>query len=127
VSAYRKFIDILQSEPRIPEAPKPAKAPKANPSERVSLPTLAGLGALAAAPIKVEKAVRASKHPRAPFSAPVIWDDFRDEGASNGEHSSDVPLPDPTIIAPGKWVERIASPASSEPGFSEPWPRDADG
>jgi hypothetical protein len=26
------------------------------------------------------------------------------------------------IVAPGKWVERIAVPASSEPGFSEPWP-----
>jgi hypothetical protein len=46
MSAYRKFVDILQSEPRIPTPPKPAKAPKANPSEPVSLPVLGSLGTL---------------------------------------------------------------------------------
>jgi hypothetical protein len=33
-----------------------------------------------------------------------------------------VPLAGAAIIAPVKWVERIALPASPEPGFSEPWP-----
>ena len=56
------------------------------------------------------------------FSARAIWDDFKDEGAASGEHGSDMPLAGTAIIAPGKWVERIAVPASSEPGFSEPWP-----
>jgi hypothetical protein len=117
MSAYRKFIDTLQSEPRTPAPPKPPKAPKANPSEPVSLPVLGGLGALAAAPLKIEKAVHTT-----PFSARAIADDFKCEGAARGELSRDKPPAGTAIIAPGKWVERMALPASSEPGFSEPWP-----
>jgi hypothetical protein len=121
MSAYRKFVDTPQSEPRSPAPPKPPKTPKADPSEPVSLPTIGGLGALAAASVKVEKAVHDTTHPCVPFSARAIGDDFKDEGVPSGGHGSDVPLADPTIIAPGKWVERTTLPASSEPGFSEPW------
>ena len=112
MSAYRKFVDILQSEPRIPTPPKPPKAPKANPSEPVGLPVLGGLGTLGAPPIKNE----ISLHAATPL--PVSCS----EAAGDGEHGSDMPLAGTAIIAPGKWVERIALPASSEPGFSEPWP-----
>jgi hypothetical protein len=113
MSAYRKFVDTLQSEPLIPAPPKPPKAPKDNPGEPVSLPVLGGLGTLGAPPIKNEILS---------FSARAILDDFKNEGAANGEHGSDMLLADPAIIAPGKWVERISFPASTEPGFSEPWP-----
>jgi hypothetical protein len=122
MSAYRKFIDTLQSEPRPPAPPKPPKAPKANPSEPVSLPVLGGLGTLGTPPLEVENTVHATTHPRVPFSARAIGDDFKDEGAASGEHGSDMPLADPAIIAPGKWAERVALPAPTEPGFSEPWP-----
>src|ERR1700730_16156735 len=122
MSPYRKFVDTLQSEPRIPTPPKPPKAPKANPSEPVSLPILGGLGTLGAPPIKNEISPHAATPPPLSFSARAIWDDFRDEGAANGEDGSDTPLAGTAIIAPGKWVERIALPASSEPGFSESWP-----
>ena len=122
MSAYRKFVDTLQREPRTPAPPKPPKVPKANPSEPVSLPILGGLGTLGAPPIKNEISLHAATRPPLSFSARAIWDDFRDEGAANGEDGSDTPLAGTAIIAPGKWVERIALPASSEPGFSESWP-----
>src|SRR3984893_5080294 len=112
MSAYRKFVDILQSEPRIPTPPKPPKAPKANPSEPVSLPVLGGLGTLGAPPIKNEISLHAATPPPVSCS----------EAAADGEHGSDMTFAGTAIIAPGKWVERIAVPASSEPGFSEPWP-----
>ena len=122
MSAYRKFVDTLQSELRTPAPPKPSKAPKANPSEPVSLPVLGGLGTLGAPPIKNEISLYAATPPPLSFSARAILDDFKDDGTANGEHGSDMPLAGTTIIAPGKWVERVAVPASSEPGFSEPWP-----
>jgi hypothetical protein len=122
MSAYRKFIDTLQSEPRTPAPPKPPKTPKADPSESVSPLGLGGLGALAAAAVKVENAVHATTHPCVPFPPPATGDDFNDEGAACGELGSDMPLADTAIIAPGEWMERVALPASSEPGFSEPWP-----
>jgi hypothetical protein len=125
MSAYRKFVDSLQSEPRIPAPPKPPKAPKApktNPSEPVSLPVLGGLGTLGALPIKNEFSLHGATRPTWSFSARATWGDVTEEHAANGEHDSDMPLAGTAIIAPGKWVERIAVPASSEPGFSEPWP-----
>jgi hypothetical protein len=103
VSAYRKFIDTLQSEPWTPTPPKPPKAPKADPGEPVSLPVLGGLGTLDAARIKVENAAVST----------VVG-----EHAANLEYGSAGAV----IIAPGKWAERGALPTSSEPGFSEPWP-----
>jgi hypothetical protein len=125
MSAYRKFVDTLQSELRTPAPPKTPKAPKANPSEPFGLPVLGGLGGLGtlgAPPIKNEILLHAATPPPVPFSARAVWDDFKDEGAANGEHGSDMTFAGTAIIAPGKWVERIAVPASSEPGFSEPWP-----
>jgi hypothetical protein len=66
MSAYRKFVDTLQSGPRTPAPPKPPNAPKANPSEPVSLPVLGGLGALGALrPGTLES-------PSAPASAELI-------------------------------------------------------
>jgi hypothetical protein len=108
MSAYRKFIDTLQSEPGAPTPPKPPKTPK----EPVILPVLGGLGTLGAPPIKNE----ISLHATTPL--PVSCS----EPAADGERGSDMPLAGSAIIAPGKWVECIAVPASSEPGFSEPWP-----
>jgi hypothetical protein len=122
MSAYRKFVDTLQNEPRTPTPPKPPKTPKANPSEPVSLPVLGGLDTLGAPPIKNESSPHAATPPPLSFSARAILDDFKNEGAANGKQGSDMPLAGTAIIAPGKWVERIALPASSEPGFSEPWP-----
>jgi hypothetical protein len=122
MSAYRKFLDTPQSEPRIPTSPKPPKVPKANLSEPGSLPVLGGLGALGAPLIKNEISLHAATPPPASFSARAVLDDFKDEAAADGERGSDTPLAGTAIIAPGKWVERIAVPASSEPGFSEPWP-----
>jgi hypothetical protein len=122
MSAYRKFVDTLQREPRTPAPPKPPKAPKANPSEPVSHPVLGVLGTLGAPPIKNEISLHATTPPHLSFSSRAILDDFKNEGAANGEQDSDTPLSGTAIIAPGKWVERIASPASGEPGFSEPWP-----
>jgi hypothetical protein len=112
MSAYRKFVDTLQSELRTPAPPKPPKTPKANPSEPVSLPVLGGLGTLGAPPIKNEISPHAATPPPVSYS----------EAAADGEHGGDMPLAGTAIIAPGKWVERIAVPAPSEPGFSEPWP-----
>ena len=88
MSAYRKFVDILQSEPRIPTPPKPPKAPKANPSEPVCLPVLGGLGTLGAPPIENEISLHAATPPPVPFSARAILGDFKDEGGANGEHGS---------------------------------------
>jgi hypothetical protein len=122
MNAYRKFVDTLQSESRIPAAPKPSKAPKANPSESVSVPVLGGLDTLGTPPIKNEISLHVATRPPLSFSARAILDDFKDEGPANGEQGSDMPFAVTTIIAPSKWVERIASPASSEPEFSEPWP-----
>ena len=122
MSAYRKFVDTLQSEPRIPAPPKPPKAPKPNPSEPVSLPVLGGLGTLGAPTLKNETSPHAATPPPLSFSARAVLADFKDEAASDGEHGGNMPLAGTAIIAPGKWVERIAVPASSEPGFSEPWP-----
>lgn len=122
MSGYRKFIDTLQSELRTPTPPKPPKTPKANPREAVSLPVLGGLGTLGARTLKNEISPHAATRPPLSFSARAIWDDFKDEGAANGKHGSDMMLAGTAIIAPGKWVERIALPVSSEPGFSEPWP-----
>ena len=110
MSAYRKFVDTLQSELRTPAPPKPPKSPKGNPIEPVSLPILGGLGTLGAPTLKNETSPHAATPPPLSFSARA-WDDFKDEDATGA-----------AIIAPGKWVERIAVPASSEPGFSEPWP-----
>jgi hypothetical protein len=121
MSAYRKFVDTLQSEPRIPAPPKPPKAPKANPCEPASLPILGGLGTLGAPPLKNETSLHAATPPVS-FSARAVLDEFKDEAAADGERGSDMPLAGTAIIAPGKWVERIAVPASNEPGFSEPWP-----
>src|ERR1700680_497565 len=115
MSAYRKFVDTLQSEPRTPAPPKPSKAPKTNPSEPVSLPVLGGLGTLGAPTLKNETSPHAATPPPVSFSARAVLDDFKDEGAAEGEHGSDMPLAGTAIIAPGKWVERIAVPASSEP------------
>jgi hypothetical protein len=115
MSAYRKFVDTLQSEPRIPappKSPKPPKALKANPCEPVSLPVLGGLGTLGAPPNRNEISLHAATPPPLSFSA----------AAADDEHGSDMPLAGTAIIAPGKWVERIAVPASNEPGFPEPWP-----
>ena len=124
MSAYRKFVDTLQSEPRIPTPPKPPKAPKANPSEPVSPPILGGLGTLGAPPIKNEISLDAATRPPLPFSARATLDDFQDEGAANSEHGSDMPLAG--TIAPGKWMERVALPASSR-DFLSRGRRDADG
>jgi hypothetical protein len=110
MSAYRKFVDTLQSELRTPAPPKPPKAPKANPP--VSLPILGDLGILGAPLIKNEISLHAATPPPVSFS----------EATANGEHGGDMPLDGTAVIAPGKWVERIAVPTSSEPGFSEPWP-----
>ena len=80
MSAYRKFVDTLQSEPRIPTPPKPPKAPKANSSEPVNLPILGGLGALGEAGAETE-------NPRAPAdSALAIWGDTEEERAAIIEH-----------------------------------------
>ena len=106
MSAYRKFVDTLQSEPRIPAPPKPPNAPKANPSEPVSLPVLGGLGTLGAPPIRNVISRHAATPPPLSFSARAIWDDFKDENAANGEHGSDLPLAGTAITTPGKWVER---------------------
>ena len=122
MSAYRKFVDTLQSELRTPAPPKPPKAPKANPSEPVSLPVLGGLGTLGAPTLKNETSPHAATPPPVPFSARAILDDFKDKDAAHGQDGHDMLLAGTAIIAPGKWVERIALPASSEPGFSEPWP-----
>jgi hypothetical protein len=122
VSAYRKFIDTLQSEPWTPTPPKPPKAPKANPGEGVSLPVLGGLDTLDAAPLKVENMGHTSAQHRVSFSAMPTWGYNAGEHLANDEHRSDVPLAGAAIIAPVKWVERIALPALSEPGFSQPWP-----
>jgi hypothetical protein len=122
MSAYRKFVDTLQSGPRIPAPPKPPKAPKANLSEPVGLPILGGLGGLGASTLKNETSPHAATPPPVSFSARAIWDDSKDEGGADGEHRSDMPLAGTAIIAPGKWVERIAVPASNEPGYCEPWP-----
>ncbi len=116
MSAYRKFIDTLQSEPWTPTPPKPPKAPNATPVEPVSLPRLGGLGTLDDAPFEIENTVLTATHRRVPFSARASGHNV------NGEHEGDMPLSGTAIVAPGKWVERIASPASREPGFSEPWP-----
>jgi hypothetical protein len=112
MNTYRKFVDTLQSELRTPAPPNPPKVPKANPSEPDGLPVLGGLGTLGAATLKNETSPHAATPPPLPFS----------EATADGEHGREVPLVGTAIIAPGKWVERIASPASSEPGFSEPWP-----
>src|SRR3981081_999526 len=77
MSAYRKFVDILQSEPRIPTPPKPPKAPKANPSEPVGLPVLGGLGTLGALPLKNETSPHAVTPPPMSFSARAVLDDFK--------------------------------------------------
>jgi hypothetical protein len=117
VSAYRKFIDTLQSEPWTPTPPKLPKAPK----EPVGFPDLGVLGTLDAAPLKVENMGHASAQPCVKFSARPSWCGIEGEHPANNEHRSDVPLAGAAIIAPVKWVERIALPASREPGFSEPW------
>jgi hypothetical protein len=122
MSAYRKFVEILQSELRTPVPPKPPKAPKANPSEPVCVPVLGGLGTLGAPSLKNETSPHAATPPPLSFSARAVLDEFEDEAAADVEHGSDMPLADTAIIAPGKWVERIVLPASNEPGFSEPWP-----
>jgi hypothetical protein len=127
MSAYRKFLDTLQSEARIPTPPKPPKAPKANPSEPVSLPVLGGLGGLGAPPIKNEISLHATTLPPVSFSARAIWDDCTDDGAAHGERGSDMPLAGTAIIAPGKWVERIAVPASRSRDFLGRGRRDAAG
>ena len=128
MSPYRKFVDTLECEPRIPAPPKPPNLPKANPSESVSLPVLGDLGTLGAPPIKNEISLHAPT-PRPPlsFSARAILDDFEDEGTANGERGSDMPFAGTAIIAPRKWVERIALPASSEPDFLSRGRPDADG
>jgi hypothetical protein len=125
MSAYRKFVDTLQSELRTPEppkTPKAPKAPKANPSEPFGLPVLGGLGTLGAPPLKNETSLHAATPPPVSFSARAVLDEFKDEAAADGERGSDMPLAGTAIIAPVIWVERIAVPGSSEPGFSEPWP-----
>ena len=103
MSAYRKFVDTLQSEPRIPAPPKPPKPPKAlkaNPCGPVGLPVLGGLGTLGAPPIKNEISLHAATPPPLSFSARAVLDDFKDESAANGEHGSDMPLAATAIIAP---------------------------
>src|ERR1700738_3024070 len=107
MSGGRKFVDTLQSEPQIPTPPKPPKAPKAHPSEAVSLPVLGGLGTLGAPTLKNETSPHAATPPPLSCSARP-WDDAKDEDATGA-----------VIMAPGKGGERIAVPASSEPGFSE--------
>jgi hypothetical protein len=121
VSAYRKFIDTLQSELWTATPPKPPKAPKEIPSEPVALPVLDGLGTLDGAPAKVENTVHTTTSPCVPFSARATRGGMEGEPAAGGEHASN-PTGDSAVIAPGKWVERVALPASSEPGFTEPWP-----
>jgi hypothetical protein len=120
MSGYRKFVDTLQTEPRTPTPPKPPKAPKANPSEPVSLPVLGGLGTLGAPPIKNEISLHAATRSPLSFSARPILDDFK-EGSATTSTAVTFRLPTQRS-SPRKWVERIALPASSEPGFSEPWP-----
>ena len=86
MSAYRKFVDTLQSEPRIPAPPKPPKPPKAlkaNPCGPVGLPVLGGLGTLGAPPIKNEISLHAATPPPVPFSARGVWDDFKNEDAAH--------------------------------------------
>jgi hypothetical protein len=122
VSAYRKFIDTLQSEPWTPTPSKPPKAPKANPGRPVSLPVLGGLGTLGAAPLKVENTGHTSAQPCVSYSARFTGSGIEGEHPVNGEDGSDMPLVGGAIVAPVKWVEHIALRASSEPGFSEPWP-----
>jgi hypothetical protein len=100
MSAYRKFVDILQSEPRIPTPPKPPKAPKANPSEPVSLPVLGGLGTLGAPTLKNETSPHAATPPPLSFSARANWDDFKDEDVAHHQDSHDMPLAGAAIIAP---------------------------
>jgi hypothetical protein len=117
VSAYRKFIDTLQSEPWTPTPPKPPKTPK----QPVGFPVLGDLGTLGAAPLEVENTGHTSAQPCISFSPRPNWGCIAGEHPADGEHGGDVPLADGAIIAPVKWVERIALPASTEPGFSEPW------
>ncbi len=121
MTAYCKFVDTLQIEPNIARSPKPPKASKADPSDAVSHPVLGGLGALGAPPLKNEVSLHAATRPPLSRSARDVRADFKDEGAGGGEHGDDVPLAGGAVVAPGKWVERIAPPASGEPGFSEPW------
>jgi len=83
MSAYRKFVDTLQREPRTPTPPKPPKVPKANPSEPVSLPVLGGLGALGAPRLLKTKSLHAATPPPVPFSARGVWDDFKNEDAAH--------------------------------------------
>jgi hypothetical protein len=122
VIPYRKFSDTLKNSDCALTPPNPPKASKVEATDRTAASPLGGLGALDATPLKVENAVHGTTHPRVPFSARAIGDEFKDEGSVSGEHGSDMPLDDTAIIAPGEWMERIALPASSEPGFSEPWP-----
>src|ERR1700730_5399663 len=89
MSAYRKFVDTLQIELRTPAPPKPPKAPKANPGEPVGVPVLGGLGGLGAPSTKIENSPHATTPPPLSFSARVVWDDFKDEDAANGEHGHD--------------------------------------
>lgn len=118
MSAYRKFVDSLESESWTSTPPKPSKPPKTDPSEPVSLPVLGGLDALAAVPLKIENTVHTTTHPQMPFSAGATWGDVKGEPAVDAEYGS----AGTAIVAPGKWVERIALPRSNEPAFSEPWP-----
>jgi hypothetical protein len=113
MSAYRKFVDTLQSEPQIPAPPKPPKAPNADPSEPVSLPILGGLGTLGALPLKNETSLHAATPPPVSFSARAVLDEFKDEAAARGQDGHDVPLAGTAIIAPVKWVERIAVAAAT--------------
>src|SRR6202022_1917667 len=69
MSAYRKFVDTLQSELRTPAPPKPPKAPKANPSEPGSVPVLGGLGTLGAPTLKNEISLHAATPPPLLFLA----------------------------------------------------------
>jgi hypothetical protein len=127
MSAYRKFVDTLQSDSRIPPPPKPPKAPKANPSEPVSLPVLGGLGTLGAPPIKNEISLHAATPPPLSFSARAIWDDLQDEGAANGDNGSGMPLAGTAIIAPGKWVDVSRYRRRASRDFLSRGHRDADG
>ena len=127
MSAYRKFVDTLQSEPLIPAPPKPPKAPKDNPGEPVSLPVLGGLGTLGAPPIKNEIWLDAATRPPVPFSARAVWDDFKDEGAANGEHGSDMTFAEkPSSTQANGWIaSRYRRRASRD--FLSRGRRDADG
>src|ERR1700704_185051 len=78
MSAYRKFVDTLQSELRTPAPPKPPKAPKANPGEPVNLLVLGGLGTLGAPPIENEISLHGATRPPLSFSARAILDDCKD-------------------------------------------------